>query len=265
MLSTITGVTAATAVGLISATAGAQAVQWRIEDGGNGHWYGFESFQTPKPWHMARELSALTGGYLACIGSLAEQQFLISIAPNYQDESGGQAWLGGYQDTATADFAEPHGGWRWVSGEELTFVGWVNAGTGWGADFMTLAKDINGNFGWNDLWSDYFGGRRFAFTEWSADCNKDGIVDYGQCRDGSLADDNGNNIPDCCEAGIPCPACAACDLNPNGVIDGSDLGALLAFWGPVSPAFPRADINRDGTVNGADLSTLLANWGPCPG
>ncbi len=45
--------------------------------------------------------------------------------------------------------------------------------------------------------------------EWSADCNGDGIVDYGQCQDGSLADANANNIPDCCESGDPCVADAA--------------------------------------------------------
>jgi hypothetical protein len=100
-------------------------------------------------------------------------------------------------------------------------------------------------------------------VEWSADCNSDGIIDYGQCLDGSLPDTNSNNIPDCCEEGIPCSGCYAYDLNPTGIVDGADLGALLAFWGPVSPAFPRADINRDGNVNGADLGLLLANWGPC--
>jgi hypothetical protein len=32
----------------------------------------------------------------------------------------------------------------------------------------------------------------------------DGIVDYGQCRDGTLPDFNGNNIPDCCEQETAC-------------------------------------------------------------
>jgi hypothetical protein len=40
--------------------------------------------------------------------------------------------------------------------------------------------------------------------EWSADCNNDGIVDYGQCRDGSLPDFDSNNVPDCCERGEAC-------------------------------------------------------------
>jgi hypothetical protein len=60
------------------------------------------------------------------------------------------------------------------------------------------------------------------------------------------------------------PQCNA-DLTANGTVDGADLGALLAFWGPVNPVFPQADINGDGAVNGADLGVLLSVWGPCGG
>jgi len=35
--------------------------------------------------------------------------------------------------------------------------------------------------------------------EWSADCNNDGIVDYGQILRGELQDDNQNGVPDICE------------------------------------------------------------------
>jgi hypothetical protein len=59
------------------------------------------------------------------------------------------------------------------------------------------------------------------------------------------------------------PPCLA-DLFVDHQVNGADLGALLAFWGPVNPGFPQADINSDGVVNGADLGYLLANWGPCP-
>jgi hypothetical protein len=34
---------------------------------------------------------------------------------------------------------------------------------------------------------------------WSSDCNNDGVMDFFQVRDGSLDDDNHNNIPDVCE------------------------------------------------------------------
>lgn len=63
------------------------------------------------------------------------------------------------------------------------------------------------------------------------------------------------------------PESAACpaDLNDDGVVDGIDLGILLAAWGPcpASGACP-ADFNDDNAVDGADLGVLLAAWGPCP-
>lgn len=43
-------------------------------------------------------------------------------------------------------------------------------------------------------------------------------------------------------------------------VNGADLAALLATWGP-GDACARTDLNVDGEVNGADLAALLANWG----
>ncbi|MFM8784234.1 MAG: hypothetical protein ACKOFI_03585 [Phycisphaerales bacterium] len=46
------------------------------------------------------------------------------------------------------------------------------------------------------------------------------------------------------------------DLNGDGVVDGIDLGQLLAQWGlPGS-----ADFNDDGVVDGIDLGMLLGAW-----
>lgn len=61
----------------------------------------------------------------------------------------------------------------------------------------------------------------------------------------------------CVQFVSPCLA----DLDGNGVVDGADLGLLLAAWGPIGSD---ADLNGDGKVNGADLGILLAAWGPCP-
>ena len=52
------------------------------------------------------------------------------------------------------------------------------------------------------------------------------------------------------------------DLNNDDVIDGADLGVLLANWGG-DPANHEADLNGDDEVDGADLGLLLAHWGPC--
>jgi hypothetical protein len=101
------------------------------------------------------------------------------------------------------------------------------------------------------------GDLRVALFEWSADCNNDGIVDYGQIRIGQLADTNNNGVPDTCE-------CIS-DIDADGTINGSDLGIMLAYWGTTSidPASIACDLNVDGVVNGSDLGILLASWGPC--
>jgi len=48
------------------------------------------------------------------------------------------------------------------------------------------------------------------------------------------------------------------DLDGDGVVDGADLGALLAQWGTCDGC--SGDLNGDGVVDGADLGILLANW-----
>lgn len=47
------------------------------------------------------------------------------------------------------------------------------------------------------------------------------------------------------------------DLNGDGVVDGADLGLLLAAWDSDDAD---ADLNDDGIVDGADLGLLLAAW-----
>jgi uncharacterized membrane protein len=61
------------------------------------------------------------------------------------------------------------------------------------------------------------------------------------------------------------PECIIADLYVDGFVDGVDLAALLAYWGPTtsSAASQRADLNRDGYVNADDLGYLLSRWGPC--
>jgi hypothetical protein len=87
-----------------------------------------------------------------------------------------------------------------------------------------------------------------------SDCDNDGI---GDACDLPASDYNANGIPDYCE-------CIA-DLYVDGVVNGVDLGALLAYWGPTTSATAsqRADLNRDGAVDGIDLGYLLSRWGPC--
>jgi hypothetical protein len=58
--------------------------------------------------------------------------------------------------------------------------------------------------------------------------------------------------------GSPKPPLDPADLNRDGVVDGADLGLLLAVWNSSDAA---ADLNDDGVVDGADLGLLLSAWG----
>jgi hypothetical protein len=92
--------------------------------------------------------------------------------------------------------------------------------------------------------------------EWDADCNGDGIVDFGQILRGELADTNQDGVPNICQ----CPG----DVTLNDVVDGVDLAAVLGAWGTSGQAQFRTDIDNDGIVSGADLAFVLSGWGPCP-
>lgn len=57
---------------------------------------------------------------------------------------------------------------------------------------------------------------------------------------------------------VAAPGCPA-DLDGNGIVDGADLGILLANWNSAGAG----DLDGSGSVDGADLGTLLAAWGKC--
>lgn len=50
------------------------------------------------------------------------------------------------------------------------------------------------------------------------------------------------------------------DINQDGIVNGADLGLLLAEWGTPC-AGCAADLDNDNAVNGGDLGILLFNWG----
>jgi formylglycine-generating enzyme required for sulfatase activity len=70
-----------------------------------------------------------------------------------------------------------------------------------------------------------------------------------------------------CAGALAASAWSQCigDIYVDGRVDGVDLGAMLAYWGPTtsSGASMAADLNFDGFVDGSDLGTLLGSWGAC--
>ena len=196
------GVAALGAALAIGDASQAQAVQWKVSDGGNGHWYRFvPSGDVPADFNAQDARCAAQGGYMVTITSAQEWEFFKAVAP-----TGGGYWIG-LRSSACAN-------WSWSSGEQFGFAAWGGSSCGAGpypnnctSTNLRAAAGRRPDCGWN--WDDYPQGL-MSFTsyciEWSADCNNDGIVDYGQCRDGSLPDYNANNIPDCCESGTACVA-----------------------------------------------------------
>ena len=273
MRNTIRSLAAAAVIGTAATGASAQqgqAVQWRVEDGGNGHWYQLCPVGASPAWYACLSAAGRMGGTLACIGSAQEDAFVRSIQPGSPLWRDFGPWLGGFQNTGSV---EPAGGWAWINGEPWTWAGWDaeplgepnNAGCGDGEENRLHYVACQGaSPHWND--APYSGLSSCCLSpmavssyivEWSADCNRDGIVDYGQILAGQLSDLNGNGVPDTCE-------CIG-DVQVDRVVNGADLGLLLAYWGPTAhtAASEACDLNGDGRVDGSDLGMLLANWGAC--
>ena len=241
-------VVAAAMVSLIaSGSSHAQgAVQWRTEDGGNGHWYRAVQSVPPKSPEAWFAWAQSNGCGVASIGSAEEGAIVFSVAT--QNGEFTLPVLGARRDASNA--------FRWVDGTPWTYTAWSAGEPNCSCERYLMLYPS----GWNDTDST---ARAWAIVEYSADCNSDGVVDYGQIVNGSLSDIDADGVPDCCEGGF---ACCTGDVLIDGQVNGADLGALLAYWGPVtsSPVSRSSDLNADGVVNGADIGVLLAGWGACP-
>jgi hypothetical protein len=251
-------------IAIASAATAQNAVQWRVEDGVNGHWYRFVA--QIQSWSVANGSAVSLGAHLVTFHSVAESQFVRQLGP-------GSVYIGLQQNPSSPAFAEPAGGWEWVTGEPITYSNWRVNTNGQGNEPNNIEGGPNdvahvdggpSDLTWNDVprnGATYF--NYAAVFEWSADCNNDGVVDYGQIRSGELVDTNANNIPDCCEGPLGCNACRP-DIDQSGAVNGVDLAAILNNWGTPGGKQPRSDVNADGIVDGADLAEVLNGWGSCP-
>jgi hypothetical protein len=87
-------------------------------------------------------------------------------------------------------------------------------------------------------------------------CNTTYLVRVGAYSTGGFGSGTLTITPGTGACGTPCPW----DIDGNGIVNGADLGQLLANWGNAGTG----DFDGNGIVNGADLGALLSNWGPCP-
>ena len=230
---------------------GSYPVQWRVAEGGNGHWYKIR----PKvgDWHACRSAALAAGADLASPSTSAENLFVERFVPSPSGSSLNRVFIGGRQ----APGSNPTVGWYWIDGSDWDYTDWQfnqpNGNEGYLAVFVYGATVV-----WGDYVADSIDLCCFL-VEWSADCNNDGVVDYGQILQGQLVDAEANGVPDVCEVD-PCPG----DITNGGTVDAADLSILLAAWGTNGQAEFNTDIDGSGLVDGGDLALVLGGWGPCP-
>jgi probable HAF family extracellular repeat protein len=258
-------------------------IQWKPENGGNGHWYQVVVSEAAVPWTLADERAEELAGTLGSIQSDAEREFIyqLSLATPGAWSPVGPApsvsylgpWLDGQQ---LAGSPEPGGGWVWSDGSPID-VGFArcsfNNSTGCGVNEDRLTFWLRSGVGAPAVGSPYetsdfpergyceptVGPVKSFVIEWSADCNADGIVDKGQILQGQLVDSDQNGVPDVCEVD-PCPG----DVTNGGSVDATDLSVILAAWGTNGQGEFDADADNSGLVDGGDLALVLSGWGPCP-
>jgi hypothetical protein len=238
------------------------AIEWKVEEGGNGHWYELIEDQVITSWPQAKTFAEARGGNLATVLSVAESDFIWThLASNPAGwkttfNSSGPA-LGGYEDAT---------GWKWVTGEPWSYTNWGSCFNQIGENRLHFGCDSVSN-AWNNLfdWETNIGG---AIVEYSADCNNDGAVDYGQIAIGQLQDANTNGIPDICESSVTVPTQyptiqAAIDATPAGT-----ARTINVLAGTYNESFAlngenvvvRGAPGNATILNGAKLTTSIARF-----
>jgi hypothetical protein len=239
--------------GLLAGSALAQdAVQWRVEDGGNGHWYGIAFLPETNFGTKVQYASALNAR-LATIGSASENEFIKAVGVGANLTC--RLVIGAQRSCSTC-------AWIWLDQSRWGYSNWgISEPDTPGAAHAEMFIGFGMVGKWADV-ADDDGSCPSVLLEWSADCNGDGVVDFGQIRAGELDDANANNIPDCCEQGVACD-CPA-DIDGSGAVNAIDLAIVIGYWGTDGGKdYPQADIDSSGEIDGADLATLLGSWGAC--
>ena len=291
-----TGLIAAVVVGTASA-ADVPAVEWKVSDGGNGHWYQGISMP-PNTWKVAQQKAIGLGGHLVTPTSALEQAFIETHILNNN-----RLYTSWYQGPYMGAFNNGDAnGWQWVDGSPWNYTNWYPGNPNETPPTVVVYWDTRQWQDQNDTSSLYFS---IGYVcEWDADCNGDGSVDYGQIQSGELADTNNNGILDVCELVITSvqPVSGASTGGTAVRINGNNfsISPTVTFGGVsgtdivrVSPSLITAvtpsgtpgmtmvavnsassesfyyrpscdgDLDNNGTIDSADLSLVLLGFGDC--
>jgi hypothetical protein len=105
----------------------AAVYHWAVVDGGNGHYYQAVAARDGLTWDAAQAVAAQHGGYLATIGSAAENSFVFNLIDDrrFWNNGNGSAvgpYIGGFKSPGSRKPAE---GWQWAHGEgAFTYTNW---------------------------------------------------------------------------------------------------------------------------------------------
>lgn len=249
------------------------AVEWKVSDGGNGHWYVVMSTPSAGSWTASRTAATAIGGHLVSIASVAENNFLQSYVASLGLSLPQNCMaIGAFQDKTAAGYSEPRGGWKWVDGTPWSYEGWdCRVCGGWCQPDNYIDQNYSiaflgceggngaGRLLWDDA-NDRLGSASIPYmlVEWDADCNGDGVVDWGQIRAGELDDSNANGIPDCCETGELC----ARNFAINGSFEaGTPLGACTSESIASGSALGTGWMVSEGTVQRVRASSSCNTMG----
>ena len=189
-----------TLIALACLSTSGNAQSW-VRRPGTEHWYVLTN--STGTWQSQQSLAESWGANLACMEDPAENQFAAQfLSASGSSESG--AWFGLYQDTQSASFSEPAGGWAWVNSAPLNFTSWSSgqpddaAPTGSAGENHGYLYDSGQ---WNDLTAST---PRLALVELiSSDCDGNGVPDSFELLMGSASDSNNNDVIDSCEEVLP--------------------------------------------------------------
>jgi len=139
--------------------------EWKVADGGNGHWYQVVQAPGGVSWFDADTAAKAEGGHLATITSAEENAFIFDLIDEdsslwlqtVSPRSLGP-WLGGLQPDGSP---EPDGNWQWVTGEPFLYSNWGPSRPDNSFDYQDklhfLGPYVSGGVPWGDEWNDLDG------------------------------------------------------------------------------------------------------------